>query len=174
MKITRKINLSIFIFVVSAALIVAFIIYPFFNDIKIGSKEMISQKENLAILEAQMANLENFKIIYKDLEEISEKIDRLFVNPEVPVEFIGFLENTAEEYHLKIEIFPASARAVEKDLWSYITFQISTSGSFTNFLKFQKRMENGPYLIEIQNLSIGRLTESGEIQASFTIKVFTK
>ncbi|PIZ87812.1 MAG: hypothetical protein COX92_00320 [Candidatus Nealsonbacteria bacterium CG_4_10_14_0_2_um_filter_40_15] len=174
MTITRKINLSIFIFVVSAALIAVFIIYPFFNDIKIGSKELILQKENLAILEAQMVNLENFKIIYKNLEEISEKIDGLSVNPEVPVEFIGFLENTAEEYHLKIEISPSSARATEKDLWSYITFQISTSGYFTNFLKFQKRMENSPYLIEIQNLSIGRLTELGEIQASFTIKVFTK
>lgn len=166
--------MSIFIFIVSAALIAAFIIRPFFNDIKIGSKELVSQKENLAILEAQMANLEKFKIIYKNLEEISEKVDRLFANPEVPVEFIGFLENTAEEYHLKIEIFPASARATEKDLWSYITFQISTSGSFADFLKFQKRMENGSYLIEIQNLNISRLTESGEIQASFTIKVFTK
>ena len=165
--------MSIFIFVVSVALIAAFIIYPFFNDIKIGSKETISQKENLAILEAQMANLDKFKIIYKNLEEISEKIDELFVNPEVPVEFIGFLENTAEEYHLKIEVSPASARATEKDIWSYITFQISASGSFVDFLKFQKKMENGPYLIEIQNLSIGRLTESDDIRASFTIKVFT-
>ncbi len=174
MTIKQKNNLLIIISIIFTILIVIFVILPLFGTIKNNSKELISQKENLAILEAQMVNLEEFKIIYKNLEETSEKIDKLFVNPEVPVEFIGFLENTAEEYHLKIEIFPASARATEEDLWSYITFQINTSGSSTNFLKFQKRMENSPYLIEIQNLSIGRLAGSGEIQASFTIKVFTK
>ncbi len=174
MTITQKNNLSIIVFTALIILIAVFIIYPLFGEIKNSSKELVSQRENSAILEAKIKNLEEFKVIYKNLEESFKKIDSLFINSEAPVEFIGFLESTSEEYRLKIEILSSSVSKTEKDFWPNITFQINTAGSFSNFLKFMEKIENSPYLIEIQNLNIGRSTGSNDIKASFSIKVFTK
>ena len=35
-------------------------------------------------------------------------------------------------------------------------------------------VENSPYLIEIQNLNIGKFNESGAIQTLFSLKVYTQ
>jgi Tfp pilus assembly protein PilO len=173
MTITKKIHLSIAIFIILIILIAVFAIFPLFRGIKNNSQELISQKESLAAQEAKITNLERFKILYNQLEEILEKIDDLFVDSEVPVGFISFLETTSENCQLKIEISPASAPKNKKELWPSLTFQIKTTGTFPNFLKFLEKLEASPYLIEIKNINVGRL-EGGEVKANFSLKVFTK
>jgi len=174
MTAKQKINLSLIILIALVILISFSAIRPILEDIKNNSEESISQKENSATLEAKIENLENFKTTYKNLGDFSKKVDALFVNAEVPVGFIGFLENIAEAYHLKIDIVPASVKAIDKNLWSYLNFQISILGSYPNFLKFQKKLENSPYLLEIQNLNIIVSNDTGDIRASFTIKAYAR
>jgi Tfp pilus assembly protein PilO len=174
MTITKKINLSIITFAILVILLVVFIIFPLFREIKDNSRELISQKESLATLEEKIGNLEKFKILYKELEQILEKIDNLFINSEVPVEFISFLETTAENCQQKIEISPTSAKKSEKELWSSLTFQIASTGSFPNFLKFLEKLETSPYLIEIKNINISKSGEGGDVKAIFSVKVFAK
>lgn len=179
MTTTNKIILSIITFIILVVLIIVFIIYPLFGEIKKNSNELISQKESLATLEVKIANLEKFKILYKDLEKILEKINNLFIDPEVPVGFIGFLEKNAEDCQLTIKISLTSAKKTEKDPWPSLTFKITPTGPFPNFLKFLAKIENSPYLIEIQNLNVSRLGK-GEtsplvnIQANLSIKVYTQ
>jgi len=136
MTTINKIYLSIFVFIALVILMTVFIIYPLFGEIKNNSKELISQKESLTTLETKIVDLERFKILYKELEEILEKIDNLFIDPEVPVEFIGFLEKTAEDCQLTIKISFASFKKIEKDSWPFLTFQTTSVGSFSNFLHF--------------------------------------
>jgi hypothetical protein len=174
MKPKNKINLSIAIIVVLFILTTVFVISPLYGGIKKNFQELVSQKESLALLEVKINSLEKFKILYKELEEILKQIDNLFVDPEVPVEFISFLEKRAEESQLEIKISPTSAAKTPKDPWSYLAFQINSTGYFPNFLSFLEKMENSPYLIEIQNLNIGRIDEEGNVRSTFSIKVYTK
>jgi hypothetical protein len=63
---------------------------------------------------------------------------------------------------------------------------MKVSGSFANFMKFLEKLEAAPYLIEIENLIIKRVTaselgwgeiktlKSSDIQATLDIKVQTK
>lgn len=129
-------------------------------------------------LEAEISSLEKFKILYKNIEEALKTIDKLFVGSEVPVDFITFLENTSQSSSVKTEISPSSVRKIEKDPWPSLIFQLSSSGSFNNFLKFLKKLENSPYLVETQNLNIARIggekTATSDINAIFSIKVFVK
>ena len=158
-------------------LIVVFVLVPFFQKISINSKELTSQKENLAVLEAKAANLERFKNLYSGLREILEKIDDLFVNAEVPVEFIGFLEDTSSKSNLTIKIVPSTQKA-EGDHWPSLSFQMTNKGSFDAFLKFLEKLENSPYLMEIKNVNVSNLPEKealpGWIEATFSLKVFAK
>ena len=179
----NKINLSIIIFLLLAILLVVFVIYPLFKEIKSNSEELVSQKKELATLEAKIDYLEKFKILYKNLEEILEKIENLFVNPEIPIEFISFLEKKAEDCQMTIQIAPSIYKEeIEKDHWAYLSLQISTVSSFPNFLKFLEKLESSIYLIEIQNLNINKSTKTeleglpsiDNVQSDFFLKVFTK
>ena len=168
MIIKNKINLSIIISLISAILIFVFVIYPTLQEIKNNSRELVSQKAGLSYLEAGVADLEKFKIFSRESEEILKKTDNLFIDSEVPVEFISFLETTSQEYQLEIGILPIVPGKIRKDTWPSLVFQVTTSGLFSDFLKFLEKLENSPYLVEIQKLDVGKSA------ATLTIKVFTK
>jgi len=120
----------------------------------------------------------------KALIDTLEKIDDLFADPEVPIEFINFLEKNAGKSQLSIEISPMAKKETEP--WPSLSFQISTVGSFSNFLKFLEKLETGPYLIEISNLNVKKITEKelrsekfetfslSDVNALFLIKVLTR
>lgn len=179
MTLANKTNLTIVIFLVLVILMTAFVVLPLFRQIDNNSKSLVVQKENFTVLEASIANLEKFKVLYQELENMLERVDNLFVDSELPVEFIAFLENTSEKHQLEIDILFTSDKKTENDSWSYLNFQITSVGSFPNFLKFLEKLENSPYLIEPQNISVNKLAEGGafssdKVKATFSLKVFVK
>lgn len=179
MTTKNKIILSIVIFAVLFILLIIFVIYPLFVEIKKNSQAITSQKGNLVALEAKIENLEKFKNLYNEYKPNLEKIDNLFINAEVPVGFISFLEKTSKDCQIEIEISPPSTKKTEKDFWTFLTFQIRSISSFPNFLQFLEKLETSPYLIEIQNLNISKFTggedfSGADAQASLSIKIYTQ
>jgi Tfp pilus assembly protein PilO len=174
MKTKEKINFFIVFVVLLVVLTAVFVVYPLLGGIRKNSQELVSQKKNLAILESEVVNLEKFKIIYEELEEILGKINDLFVDPGVPVEFISFLEERAKESQLETKISPTVLKETEEDPWPFLAFQINSTGSFPSTLSFLKKIENSSYLIEIKNLNISKVETSDNVQTIFSIKVYTK
>jgi len=172
-KIFASISFSLLIF-----FLISFLIYPLFQDIRNISKELNFKKRELILLENRISNSEDFQKIKPDLK----KIEDVFVEKELPVDFISFLENLSRESKVSIEI-SSLIQEKEKD---FLLFQIKSIGSFPNFLKFLEKIENSKYLVEIQNLNISRLSpeelkskefegfSSGDIKANFPLKVLTK
>ncbi len=171
-KSINKIHFLIFFFIILFILLVVFIVYPLFKNIKATSQELLSQKEKLILLEATVSNLEEFRILHQDLDEILDKIDGLLINQEVPVEFIGFLEKTSGECSVDSGISLGGAGKSEKSFWTPVNFQITVKGSSSNFLKFLEKLENSPYLINVQKLTLNRNDEN--IGASLSISVYAK
>lgn len=178
MTMEKKINTSIIIFLALIVFVNVFIVFPLLGEIKKNSQELISEKKNLAALDEQIASLQRFKILYKNLEEILKKIDNLFINSEVPIDFISFLEKTARSSSVNIDISPFSSEKADKDPWSSLNFQIVAEGSFSRLSSFLEKIENSPYLIEVQNLTISQSTvekkSPGDIKVLFSFKVFAK
>ena len=185
MNIKNKINLSLIFFLFLSIFFVAFLVYPLLKDIKNNSKEIISQKKEVLSLENKIKDIEEFRKNYAKIKPNLEKIETLFTNSEAPIDFISFLEKTSQDCRVSIQIVPAAITRSEEP-WPSLSFSITSAGSFPNFLRFLEKLESGPYLTEIQNLSIKRLQDTelkskefeslslGDIQASFLIKVFTK
>jgi len=159
MTIKNKINLSLVIFSILIIGFIAFLIYPLFEGIKNNSEDLTSKKQKILSLEAKIGDLEKFQSLWREIEPSFKKIDQSFIEPKVPVEFISFLEMTARDCAIDIEISSALPSKVEKDPWPSLFFQISSTSSFPKFLKFLAKIETSPYLIEIQNLNGKSLTK---------------
>jgi len=185
MSTAKKIYLSSAIFIISFGLFV-FIILILFADIKKKSGEIPLQKQDLSFLQAKIDNLGKFKNIYQEVNPNLDEINNLFIDPEVPVEFIGFLEKTSQDCGISINTSLLSAKKSDKDFWNFLSFRITAASSFSKFLTFLEKVENSHYLIEIQNLNIKRLSEDdlklkdfegfsvGDVEVNLSIKVYTK
>ncbi|MBZ9578292.1 hypothetical protein KJA14_00280 [Patescibacteria group bacterium] len=184
LKPERKIYLSLIIFGIITILLIILIIHPLFKGIQKNSEEFISQKKKLILLQEEMKSLKETEVLYKTYQTNIDKIDDLFADPEVPIEFIEFLEKNAEKSQLSIKISLMARKETEP--WPSLFFQISTVGSFPNLLKFLEKLEASSYLIEISDLNVKRLTEKelqsdefrtfslGDVYTMFLIKVLTK
>ena len=176
MSIKNKIYLSLAIYIAAFSVIIVFIIVPLFGEINDNSKELILQKQNLADLEEKIKNAEAFKNIYKEYKPNLEEIDKLFINAEVPVEFIAFLEKTAKDCGTEIIITPESSSKSADEFGSFLGFKLGATGSTDSFLTFLAKLEQAPYFIKIQNLRVGKDAESTEniIRAEISLKVYAK
>ncbi|MDI6603243.1 MAG: GspMb/PilO family protein [Patescibacteria group bacterium] len=186
MTFKKKIIISIVFFLTLSILLIVFVIYPLFLEIKKISQDFLAQKQELIAFEKKAENLEKFKILFSEISPDLEKIDNLFVNPEIPVDFILFLEKISQDSGLSLKISSGLPLKTEKDSWPSLSFQLNLAGSFPNLVKFLEKLESNLYLIEIQNLTITRLSETelkskefeiyslGDVKASLSIKVYTR
>ena len=182
----KKIYLSIIIFGILSILLIVFIIRPLFGEIRIASQNFSLGKNKIVYLSEERENLQNIGKSYKTYQPDLDRIENLFVNPTIPIEFINFLEKTATDSQVKLEISSMTKNIEKKDTWPSLSLQLSVRGSFFNLSKFLDKLENTNYLIEAFNLSTRKLTknepESKELkdipnadtETVLSIKVFTK
>lgn len=185
MELGKKIILISGSFGLIILILFYFGIYFLIKDIKKNSEDFLVEKKEIAVVQAKIENLEHFKKTYGDLESDLEKISNLFVDPKIPIDFIKFLETTASSSGVTIEISLTSSKETVRGSWPFLVFQLDLTGSMPNFFKFFEKIEAAPYLIEIKDLSVNRISEKkrsegpsapslGDISATLTIKVFTK
>lgn len=179
MSTKKKIYLYLAILIGVSLVFLVLILPGLLKAIREDSEKLISLQNELIFLQKEKENLKQLEVIYQTSQADLEKINALFVDPEVPVEFIDFLEKNGELSQQEIDISLVQRKQGEDEPWPSLLFQISTSGSFPNFLKFLERLQSSPYLVEILNLNIKKATKTGtllpgEVESTFLIKVFTR
>lgn len=184
MTIKNTIRISLLIVLALSVSLSVFLIRPIFSGIKKNSEELINQKQKINFLEEKINNIEEFKKNQDEIGKNLEKIKTLFVESEAPVNFIGFLEQTAKESQLSIKISPSASTKRVEDPWSSIVFEITSATPFPSLLRFLEKLESNPYLIKIQSFSITRLKEGdlrtkeleglsiGSVKAILSMKVY--
>ncbi len=180
MKSLQKIYLSLFCLVIIVVLSVVFLIYPFFNQVRNSSQELVLEKSRLNALSFEKENFKNIEAVYKNYQGDLDKIDKLFVDSSFPVDFISFLEKNASSSNVNLVKSSSLNKKSDEDPWPNMTFNLSLSGSFPNILKFIERIESAPYLIEITDFSTNKAggqelkTSTNENFASVILKVYIK
>lgn len=180
MNFAKKINITIAIIAIISFLLIFFLVRSFFFEIKNVSQNFLAQKEKLVFLTDKLESLQKFEGYFGEIKPNLEKIDAFFVDAEAPVEFIGFLENTAKNCEVSLKISPPqNVQKTEKDPWPFLNFQVSSTGYFSKFSKFLEKLESSQYLIEIQNLNVSRTSKteassSVDVTTNLTLKVYTK
>ncbi len=173
---TKNKNTPLIVLGITAVLLAVFVICPLFFGIKQNSKTFIAQKEILAELEKKSENLKMFQSTYDSYQANLKKTDQLFIDKEEPVEFIKFLEKEADRSKLTIDLMPLTPKTGDEDVWPSISFQIDMVGSFPNFLQFLDKIESGPQLVVLSDLSLNKPTKitNDDIAISFRMKVYTR
>ena len=160
MTLEKRIYLLLGVIIVCSLLLIVLVVQPLFTEIKNNSLELVSQKQELAELEAEIEGLMVFKTRYREIKEDLLKIDSLFVDP-APVNFINYIEELAQESNVSLEISSVS------DKQDFIFFSMNSIGYFEDLLRFLERIEVSHYLIDIQSLKIRKPLEaelkSGEL-----------
>ena len=160
--------------------LILFCVWPLLSDIQSNSQNLVSAKNSLTALQLQNSDILNFKKNYSDYKPNLDKITASFVDPKNPVDFIKFIEDTAQTAGVspKISLF-SSGQEQDQDPNS-IMFQVSASANFLNILHFTEKLEDGPYLIEIENATMKSAEQDtalknvslGNVDASFLLKAF--
>lgn len=186
MSVSKKILIICLSFGVVILLLLCFLVYPFVKSISLGSKEIIQAKKDLVLFQKKNIDLQNIGESYYGYKDNLDKIEKLFVDPKVPVDLIEFWEKIASDSEIFIDIAPASLKVGEDEAWKSISFQIRLVGSFSSFMKFFEKIETSPYLVEIKNLSINRIAKEnlfsleygqlslGDVNASLVVKVYVQ
>ena len=189
MNLKKQTIIILGIFTVIVLILILALIYPLLKGLKEASLNFIEIKKELTLFYDRAGEIESLKLGYEEIERDLERTEDFFVNPEVPIDLIEFWEKTALSSGVSINISPISfgnEEDDEKDKWDSMVFRINSVGSFTDFLRFLERIEIGSYLMEIEDLSVRKLTSSdigsinyenfsiNDVRTILTIKVFTK
>ena len=182
----KKIYISLIVFFAIFFAVAFFVILPIVSAIRNDSQRLSVEKKAQSSFSKERQTFKEFEKVYEELEPDLEKANDVFVDSEVPISFIDFLERTAYSSNILIEISSVDLIKDKKDIWPSLKFQLEIFGSFSNCLKFLERLENSTYLINIQGLGVSRLNEDslgskgeagfsvGDISAKVSLKVFAK
>jgi len=185
MTTTHQIKISMAILVVLGICLIAFLISSPFKEIEKESTEILSQRAAFAALETKTDNLEKFKLFAENNKLNLEKVENVFLESDMPVDFIDFLEKIARDCQVSFKVSSLTKQA-DKETWPALLVQLGSLSSFSNFLRFLEKLGSGNYLIEVQTLTVRRLSEAeakapqfegwsvGDAQANFSFKVYTK
>lgn len=182
METKNKIYIISAIFGLVVLVLVIFFVLPSFKKIKKSSEDLFSEKNNIILLENQLNGVENFKKNYNNYKTDLEKIDLLFVDLKNPVNFIESLEKIAFDSNINLEISPSSSK---KEPENSVVFRLFAEGDFPDIIRFSEKLESGPYLTKIQDLTIKKAERkledksskkysSGKVEANFSIDVLVK
>jgi len=178
MQFQKKIYLLSAVSMAISALFVIFLALPFFKKIQNNSVEITRQKEKLLSFQQETEAMENFKPRYEKVKKDLAKVDNLLVDSDLPLDFFIFLEKNSSEFSLDMEI--SSSESGELVLgWRTSSFQITIDGEYSKFLGFLEKIQNSPYLIQIQTLGVSKFLNSQskagseDIKANLSLRVFT-
>ena len=167
MNFKNRLYSILIIFTLALVLIIIFLVYPLFLDIKNISRETLSNKEESAFLQDQSREFDSFKNKISIYEPDLFKMEKIFIDPKDPVKFIEFLESTSLNSNIELSINlvkDTTKDSLNNPQVSY--FQVDARGSFQNIMIFFQKIEKGPYLLKINKASISNLGKTEQVRES--------
>ena len=183
MSSKRKIILAATVIGIGSAVFVGLVLYPIFQGVANDHDEILAQKRELARIIADRENIKNFEELSSRYQTEFVILDTLLVDLENPIAFFKFLDDTSNSSRVTLEKKPGTPRKLKGDVWASLDVQLSGVGSYANVVHFLKKLENSPFLVEPQKVSItlpelGTLVEEeqipGNVKFTLLLKVFTK
>jgi Tfp pilus assembly protein PilO len=174
MNTKLQILLSFLIFLLFTALFLAFVFFPNFKKITLSQGEIFQTLKEIQSLQAKVQKLPEYKQVEGKIISESEKIEKILINSEIPIEFLQHLESTAKDCKVNLKILSLQKEKLLQDNLQALTIQISVNGKFPDIFCFLKQIENSNYLVQITNLNITKLEKEKVIEANFQLEVFGK
>ncbi|MCH7604689.1 hypothetical protein IID24_01755 [Patescibacteria group bacterium] len=155
-----------------------FVTYPIMRGIIDDHQQVFLQKQDLALIGADTKNVEQFQRSFAVYNVELERLSDLFIDQIIPIEFIKFLEQLAENHQLDLTVSLGVPKKAQGDPWPSIGFNLTLRGSYANTLKVLEKIENAPYLVELESMQMtGRVQGVGlstQLNTLVGLKVYAK
>ncbi len=186
MILDNKIKILLLLLAVLISSALYFGVIPVLSKIKSNSEQIVAQKNKIKDFQIKNQVMGESEDYLRKIFLDADKAVDVFIDGEVPVEFLRFLEKTARDCNVAMDISLSSTPKVKEEKWPHLFFQINSIGFLPDFLRFFEKLENCPYLIDIQSLSVNRLSDenlkskeyegfsSGSVTATISVKVYSK
>ena len=164
--IKRKIYSYSALFSLVSICLVVFFAYPGLKEINAILTQILTDRANMALISAQSRELAVFKEEYELYKTGIEKIEKLFVDSQNPIDLIKFLEKSAADRGIasNISLSPYDGNS------DFQLTQVSLKGNFSSIIEFARKIENGPYLINIKSFSTKKLFKGDQKENSYEIE----
>lgn len=183
MKAKQKISIALISFAVCSLIFLGGLVYPVFHGVMGDYGKVLDYKREILQLEEDAKNTREFEMLSGQYAKEFERQEELFVDSETPIAFFRFLDETAAEFNLKIQKAPSPVQQFAQDRWPSFEVRLAGGGGYPDVMAFLQKIENAPYLLEAQTLTIsakrGFSSEqspvaAGQVDFSLSLKVFTK
>lgn len=182
MILINKIVAAFAVWTMICAGVVVFAIGPAVANLFVIEAGIREQDDRIVASASRIKQIEAFNEFSKTQGGNLAKIDSLFIDARSPKDIFDFLENSAKNTGVKLEISSSSdVFSMAKVAWPSFNFQMTLTGGFSSILKFVKSIETGKYLVSASNLSIvdQQVADSGQsklvsegLKASVTLSIY--
>lgn len=154
---------------------IGFVIYPVLRDIKNSSDEILSNRIKSISINSQNNQLSDFKKKYDTYKYNLEKINKLFVDSKDPINFIKFLEKSANDAGVDMDTkLDVLLPTEELNNLPIVVSSISVTGEFLNVLSFFEKLDTSPYLIKIKKVTIKKSSQKLMVDSNLIIEAAAK
>lgn len=179
MGVRKKTIIATATLLLGILLFVALVVIPLLRGIARDARDLEAQY--LKVFQAASAEREvvEFQRFSLAQQENFKALENIFVDAETPIGFIRFVEEIAASSNLKVRITPGKPKKEKGAVWPVMDFQLASQGTYPQFLRFLEKLENGPYLLSVENTSVTRdqtfLEEDlpREVRFTLLLEVFT-
>jgi Tfp pilus assembly protein PilO len=182
MKVTRNLLFVTVSFTIAGMVFLLLVVHPIFQGVLRDHEEILAQKQRSAQIQEDQKHLRDFESVFASNQSEFAQLERLFLDTQAPSGFFRFLDTTSAAFSLEVEANPGARQQEKGDSGPSIKIEIQGNGSYPNIVAFLEKIENAPYLVEIEDISITSAKASaqrgqpaiGENVLSMTLKVYTK
>ena len=180
LKINRKIFFIAAVFAAFAIALTAGLFFPLIANIRKIAQNTVDFRATAAVDDLRVDNAADFARFAKKEKENFLAMAAVFADAAMPLDLIGTLEAAASAAGARIEFLPLSAPPTAAG--SSLRLEAKIGGTTTAILRLIEKIENSPYLIEIENVAIFSETpaasenteEAGLVQGRILLKIYAK
>jgi len=158
MSHSKKVYLYISILIIISIIFIVFLIQPIIKSIINKSAEFEVAKMKLNSINLLAESFSDFEKNYDYYGEFLEEMEDILtgesaIDPEIPISFISFFKQEAEELSLVLKVVPIETKETD-DFWTFLDFRIEGMGEYNDFKQFLQKLEFGHWFAEVKSLNI--------------------
>lgn len=150
----NRITINIIVSLIFIIGITYFVIIPASEDIKKIKKQTEALRIDLEEKYIKGQSLRKLSESLKKIDKEISKLDDIFIKKNEALKFVTSLENIAEETYVSQKINLTTDQAIKEKNYQKIPLHLFTSGTFSNQIKYLKKLESSNYYININSIEI--------------------
>lgn len=169
----RKIMVIALVLALVFPAFIALGVVPYLKGVAEDAQDLSKKRRELSLLEDEVRNQGEFSQYSLERTLDFERLASLFVDPGNPTHFLKALEDLSSQSGLALTgIGAGNPQKAQGDTWPSIELKFSSAGSFPALMAFLRGLENLPYLVEIEMLTVSQ--ELTGLKFSITLKLYTR